>query len=226
MGYPQLVSSPALASVLFPASVVTAETFTFPGPEVLFPAERDQVSKANAKRVADFAAGRQCARAALTQLGVAQGAVLSSADRLPLWPDGVVGSITHCAGYCGAAVARACSARSLGFDAEPNESLDSDLIDLVCAEGELEAISLQTDIERERAAKLVFSAKESVFKCQYPLTARYLEFADVAVSFDFAGGCFAATIAELGVSLEGRFLISQGLILTGCVADSTFGGRR
>src|SRR5215469_8800536 len=85
------------------------------------PAEEASLGDAAARRRAEFATARDCARRALRRLGAPDGAILRGSKREPVWPRGIVGSITHCAGYRAAAVARAAEILTVGIDAEPHE---------------------------------------------------------------------------------------------------------
>ena len=85
----------------------------------LHPEEAACVRRSVEKRRLEFSAGRFCARMALSQLGVHDFSLLPDADRVPLWPPGVVGSISHCSGLAVAAVARSESVKSIGVDVEP-----------------------------------------------------------------------------------------------------------
>src|SRR5690242_4153856 len=90
---------------LLPAGVAAAEEFQDRLDAALFPAEAAQIQGAVEARRREFATGRHCARQALAALGVPATPLLSGGHREPLWPAGVVGSITHCTGYRAAAVA-------------------------------------------------------------------------------------------------------------------------
>ncbi len=57
--------------------------------------------------------------------------------REPLWPRGIVGSLTHCEGYCAVVAAREERVAGLGVDAELGGELDPDLIPLVCTSAEI-----------------------------------------------------------------------------------------
>jgi 4'-phosphopantetheinyl transferase EntD len=201
---------------VFPDYVATAETAAFPEQDALFPEELQQVRNAVPSRIAEFAAGRWCARQALSTLGVAPAPLLAGADRLPQWPSGTVGSISHSAQYCGAAVAATSAACSLGLDIEPDEPLDEELVQTVCREEELRWLRQYGD--DRRLAKLLFSLKECAFKCQFPLTGRYLEFQDVGVVVDLGNREFRALLAGTGLEIEGRYRLAKGLIVAGIIA--------
>lgn len=108
---------------LLPPDVATAETFGPPPVAVLFPEEEAVVVQAVAKRRQEFAAVRQCARTALARLGVPAVPLLPGERGAPRWPTGIVGSMTHCDGYRGAAVAPAGRIHTLGVDAEPHAQI-------------------------------------------------------------------------------------------------------
>jgi 4'-phosphopantetheinyl transferase EntD len=151
--------------------------------EALHPDEERCVEGAVEKRRREFAAGRACARRALARLGVEGHPLLSDDRRVPVWPEGVVGSITHCAGYCAAAVARSRDLLALGIDAETSAPLAPRLSERICTPPELEhAAALPGGVGRW--AKLVFSAKESAFKCYFPLARSFLGFGDAEVRIE------------------------------------------
>lgn len=133
---------------ILPATVKAYDTFDDPPGTMLFPEEERLITRAVEKRRREFTTARLCARKAMERLGVAPVPVLSGLRGEPLWPQGVIGSITHCAGYRAAALAQA--AGTIGIDAEPNEPL---------AEGVVEAISLPQ--ERDMLRGLAASWKSS-----------------------------------------------------------------
>lgn len=152
----------------------------------LHPEEEPAVARAVAKRVHEFRAGRACARDALARLGYGPAAIPRDVRYgAPVWPEGVVGSITHCEGYRAAAVARAEDVLALGIDAEPHEPLPEGVLDVILA------------TDRERAAlaalaeaapgthwdRLLFSAKETVYKAWYPYHRRMLDFSEAELLF-------------------------------------------
>jgi len=105
---------------LFPPGVCVATRATGEG-EPLHPDEAELAQTMGPARQREFAAGRACARRAMRELGVPGGPVLRGLRRAPLFPDGVVGSITHTNGFCAAAVARSASFAGVGLDAERDE---------------------------------------------------------------------------------------------------------
>lgn len=135
------------------------------------------------QRRQEFTAGRSCARLALARLGGPAASIPRDIDRAPQWPDGFVGSITHCHGFCAAAVARDQLVRGLGIDAEVVTPMDAEMARLVWSEGEKEDLPRLAPELVCGWAKLLFSIKESLFKCLcQPLNASLIDFRDLRVS--------------------------------------------
>jgi len=209
----------ALSSIL-PIDVAVAEQMgTIDG--TLFAEEKEALGRVVEKRRAEFAAGRTCARRALEDLGVPCAAILPRPDRRPLWPLGTVGSITHCDGYCAAAAALSREYLSIGIDSEKNCPLPPEVVHSVVRDEEFEWIQT-VRLSNVCWDRLLFSAKESVFKAWYPVAQSWLEFDEVHVTFDPDKKSFDAYIlglspemARLGFScLRGRYVVYQGHIVT------------
>ncbi len=213
-----------MLSHLFSAAVVTHETHYPAELAPLLAEEALQTGGMSPRRLAEFCAGRHCARQALRSLGVGTQPVLRGADRAPLWPRGVTGSITHAsagdAGWAAAAVAHSADVRALGLDAELDVPLDEDLLSIVLTPPERARLTQVTDAERALLGKLAFSAKEAFYKCQYTLTREILEFTDVLVEVDLPASRFQATFLRAagtfaaGSHLDGRFERQRGLVVT------------
>jgi 4'-phosphopantetheinyl transferase EntD len=210
---------------LLPAGVEVADA-TGPLPdEALLPEEEVLVARAVGKRRAEFTTVRTCARIALGRLGVPPAPLLSGPGREPLWPEGVVGSITHCDGYRAVAVARASQLASIGIDAEPHDALPAGILDRVTVPAErAHLLDLPPGLHWDR---LLFSAKESVYKTWFPLARRWLGFEEAALLFspdpDPARGTFTAdlvanplpVVGGLPVRrLHGRYAVAGGLLGT------------
>jgi 4'-phosphopantetheinyl transferase EntD len=197
---------------LLPPTVIAVEAFAdIPG-EAVFPGEEDLVGKAVAKRRQEFITARRCAREALERLGYPPAPIRTGPAREPLWPAGVVGSITHCDGYRAAAVARAATVTSFGVDAEPHAPLPDGVAEAVTNAAERDQLDELTAAHPGvHWGRLLFSAKESIYKAWYPVHHRWLGFTDVRLSIDPIGGTFTADPLP---GLRGRFLIERGLVLT------------
>ena len=174
------ILSPTIAS-LFPSGVVAAELRAPADALLLLPEEVEGVSNAAPKRIQEFAAGRLCARRALAKFGVTDFPVRVARDRQPMWPDFLVGSITHTAGLCAAALAERARVIALGLDSEVVGAVKADLWPSICAAEELAWVDALYPEERAKAVAMIFSAKEAFYKCQYPLVGERLNFHDVCV---------------------------------------------
>jgi 4'-phosphopantetheinyl transferase EntD len=181
------------------------------------------VARAVDRRRREFAAGRGLARQALAALGVALDdcGLVPDQDGVPGWPAGVVGSITHAGGWCAAAVARAAAVRSLGIDGEDLARVDGqpDWLRLVLRPAERDALAGLDPDEVGRRALILFSAKESFYKCQFPLTRTRLDFLDAEVvvrpeegAFDVE--CAVPLPAGLPRRWSGRYEVADDLVLT------------
>jgi 4'-phosphopantetheinyl transferase EntD len=207
--------------------LVYAEVYDDPAGLVPLPEEEPLIARSVAKRRDEFVTVRHCARLALGRLDLQPAPILKGDKGEPLWPAGVVGSLTHTAGYRGAAVGRSHAVRSVGIDAEPHDVLPDKV---------LEAISLP--VERQEIAdlpeglhwdRILFCAKEATYKAWFPLTERWLGFEDAHISFEVdpsgVTGRFVSRIlidpaARSGpplTELAGRWSVDGGLTLTAIV---------
>lgn len=207
---------------LFPAGVVVVSTETDVPAGALYDAEATQVRNAVAKRQHEFTVGRLYARIALRQLGVTDYPLLSGAQREPLWPPGVVGSITHCDRFCGVAAARA-PIRAIGIDAETRDPMPHGIEELIYLPRERRWLDTARNGDASDWPKLVFSAKESVYKCLFPLTGVLLDFRDVEITVAASSGDFTATVNDAKPlpptlhTLRGRYVISADHVYTAVI---------
>lgn len=194
----------------------------------LFPEEAAMVARAVEKRRREFATGRDCAHRALELLGAPTEPVLAGNRGEPVWPAGVVGSIAHCRGYRGCAVAAATDLTAIGIDAEPHEPLPEGLVERVAGTEERSKLAQLARAEPAIAwDRLLFSAKEAVYKAWYPLTERWLGFEDAVLTIDPVERTFAARLLVPGPRLagaelrgfDGRWLVADGLVLSAIAVD-------
>jgi len=163
----------------------------------LFPDEEAAIVRAVPKRRRTFAFGRVCAREALGW----NVAILVGQGGAPVWPAGVLGSITHTDDDAAAAIASV----PIGIDLESraHAARTPDLLAMVALPS-----------ERALDAALVFSAKESVYKCLYPTAGQFLDFHDVELAFD-GDGFHVIRAGDYDVrGMRGRFAITDALVAT------------
>ncbi|MGW0436441.1 4'-phosphopantetheinyl transferase family protein [Micromonospora sp. NPDC003197] len=208
---------------ILPTTVVVVEAFEDEVGAQLFPQEEELVAKAVDKRRQEFTTVRACARRALLTLGVPAGPILRGLRGAPLWPDGTVGSMTHCAGYRAAVVGRAAEVVTVGIDAEPHEPLPDGVLDAISLPEERDTLrrlaEVRPDVHWDR---LLFSAKESVYKAWFPLTQRWLGFEDAVLTMDAGADGFTARLLVPGPvvagqtvsGFAGRWLVRDGLVCT------------
>lgn len=196
--------------------------------DLLFPEEIAYISRAVEKRRAEFGTARVCARRALAELGVPPCSLVPNSDRSPRWPERVVGSISHNPHCCIVAVSNEPSVLGLGLDVESDEALPPDTLPLICTPRERAWLASQAEAERGRMSKILFSAKESIYKCQYPISKTVLEFSDVTLNVDLENDTFE--IADIGrpgnswvgfQAITGRFRRVGGLVLATAVLTGT-----
>lgn len=216
-----------LSGVLDPSALAAAEMYTDPPELAPLPEEEPLIAKSVAKRRNEFVTVRYCARLALGELGLPPVPILKGDKGEPCWPDGVVGSLTHCEGFRGAAVGRRGEVRSVGIDAEPHDVLPNGVLDAISLPAErLELQALPTGLHWDR---ILFCAKEATYKAWYPLTQRWLGFEDAHIVFDVddtgtAGGFESRVLIDPAAlsgpplqTLSGRWSVRDGLALTAIV---------
>jgi 4'-phosphopantetheinyl transferase EntD len=215
---------------LLPATVVAVEAYGADGTGAapLYPEEEVVVAAAVDKRRREFAAVRACARRAMEKLGVPPQPVLPGERGAPRWPEGLTGSMTHCDGYCAAALVRTTDLVSLGIDAEPHAALPDDMLGAVALPAEERRLTRlaahRPDVHWDR---LLFSAKESVYKAWFPLTGAWLGFEEADIDLHVAPGAsrtggFRARLLVPGpvvngrplTGFDGRWTVARGLLTT------------
>lgn len=211
---PQSIDLPL--RTLLPPAVATQEWWGAARDFDLTQSELITVERCVAKRRREFATGRFCARAALRHFGVRSASINVNRDRSPAWPEGFVGSITHTQGYCGAAVARSALWLGIGIDAELHSSLQPELWPHVLQAEELDWLYAQSIESRMAMAAVIFSAKESFYKCQYPVSKRWLDFHDVSIEIAKESFVvrFPVDIDGFKNPVRGRYVQTGGIVVT------------
>jgi len=194
--------------------------------EALLGQEREQSVRMSERRRAAFRHGRHCARTALAGAGCAPCALPIGDGRAPLWPAGYIGSITHTETEALAAVAPIDRLDALGIDLERRGELEPSVVRLVCLPDEIRLLDKLG--APGTAARILFSAKESVFKCVWPTVRRFVDFLEVELVFDTVARRFRIETAqklpsEISGRLEGRYCVTAGHVATIAYIDSSAG---
>lgn len=216
---------------MLPSAVFVAEIFG-DDPEVrLFSEEQVFIRNAVPKRKAEFSTVRGCARRAMKAFGHSPVPILPGEHGAPSWPYGLVGSMTHCAGYRAAAVANSAEIIAIGIDAEPNRPLPVGVLEAVALSDELHHLRTLPKWPQMNWDRLLFSAKESVYKTLFPKTHWRLGFDDATITFDPHDGTFRARLLTSHLNavdwwrseLSGHWFARDGLLCTAIAVPA--GGR-
>ena len=215
------MTSTGLFESIVPAGVAVAQSELLLHDEAaLYPTERAAVTGSVEARRREFAAGRSCARRALAQLRLEPMPLLASGSREPVWPPGVAGSITHCAGNCAAAACWLRQVGSIGIDMAAHEPLPTDVAAVVASPKERARLNA-LDGGEVAWGTLLFSVKESVYKAWFPLTRAWLDFTDAEVELEPANHSFVVRLAPAAAAtlnaidlVRGRYIATARWLAT------------
>lgn len=212
---------------LFPPGVVGAELRIAGDPSQLLADEVQSLEYAVPERMQEFAAGRSCARRALAEFGLIDKPLRMDHDRRPHWPAPMIGSISHTTGMCGAVVAKRDRFSAIGMDMEVIAHVEPEVWPHICTAEENIWLASLAGQQRARCAALIFSAKESFFKCHNNLAQQRIEFDDFTLhpvfsdatsgSYDLRPQTSVAMLERSSVRMTGRFVFYDNLVMTGMV---------
>ncbi len=175
----------------------------------LLPQEQDALGDALPKRTREFSSGRHAAHLAMAAMELQVQPVTLGEGRAPIWPQGLVGSITHTRDLAMALLAATAQMRGLGVDLEEAEAVTRDLFSALYTSQEL------TWIDDRRLATLVFCAKEAIYKSIFPLAGQFIDFPEVEISLDSLVLPTRFSARYLGDHAPSRQLMAgQGYILS------------
>lgn len=209
----------------FPASVGFScrrvDTVT---PAQLLPEEKAHLStRATPRRIRDFTAGRVAAREALQQLGHTSTAIPVGAARMPIFPSGFVGSISHASSHAVACAAELKTARAIGLDIEQlDPTLDVALAERIGHRSELLWLQQEPSEIRTRILTM-FSAKETVYKTFYPAVREFFGYQSVLLHHDSNARHFriealdAKLLPHIGSDVYVPYVYAADFVLTYCL---------
>lgn len=216
----QLNGSAPDISGLFPPGVLTLCEYQANWSTDITPQERKQLGDVCEKRFAEFCAGRSQARRLIAMINGTAQPLLIGDYRQPMWPSDVSGSISHSDQFCAVAVAPKEQIADLGIDVESFEALDPDVVDLVLTDNEIS----QTENSEDWVRKLIFSIKESNYKCCYRQVRAFIDFKQCEVSLDLAQQsyrseihCVDADKRDVHIQLTGKWLVEADHIFSSAV---------
>ncbi|WP_442957875.1 4'-phosphopantetheinyl transferase family protein [Phenylobacterium sp.] len=152
--------------------------------DLVYAEELAFVEKAVPARRREFVGGRAAARHALAQLGCPRSPILVGEGREPCWPRGYVGSISHCEKLCCAVTANVADWMGVGIDVEVTGGVSPELYSILFSQEELEHISKLPNISGVHWPTIGFSAKESFYKCYFPLIRERIDFLDAVLHIE------------------------------------------
>lgn len=202
---------------LLPDFVASFSSLALPAEALLLESESEQSQSFAASRLKEFTHGRYCARQALASLGKPAVAIEVGESRQPVWPQGIVGSITHSQDFAAAAAGTTEQLAGLGIDCEQQGRLDEKIQKRISLPSEIEAAGSSGLAEY---GSILFSAKESVYKCIWPTVRHFVGFKDVELTLDIASSSYTAKPANdklcpsLLSGIQGRWLLVDGRVLT------------
>lgn len=172
-------------------------------------------SSASPTRRRSYLLGRAAAHRALEGLGqTTDRSVLVGPRREPIFPPGIIGSLTHSNGWALAAVAHRAAAQAVGIDLQLVKSLPYDISSKVCTASELEWCNSNTE-ERQLRVLQIFSAKESVYKALAPIVGRYFGFSAAELTWNNTHGNFSGVLLEdlgSGYNRGWRFVVHAATV--------------
>jgi enterobactin synthetase component D len=182
------------------------------------------------RRDHEFAAGRACAARALASIGATTTEVPAGPGGEPIWPAETTGSISHSDRLAIAVAAPRARVRAIGLDVETvmSSARLGAVADRIAAPGEIDAVAARAGCRTEVAATLVFSAKESLFKCLFAEVGRVFDYLDAELcDVDLDRGSLrltlTTTLAEgwrVGAVIRGAVAITDDMVYTAVVLDA------
>lgn len=201
-------------------SVADYDDQLFQQQEIDFPAS---LKMAVDKRRAEYLAGRILAKRLLLAPAVGDWHVGFDHHRCPLWPNGIVGSISHSNRIATCAIAKSTQVSGIGIDIEQRVGRDSFMAirQLAFIPEEWQRLT-ESHISPYLAATIGFSAKESLFKALYPSVGRYFDFSDAHIShFDANNRILEMVLSSslgagfpIGRKFIAQFSVQEPMVMT------------
>lgn len=195
----------------------------------IFPEEEALLTSAAVeKRQKEFFLGRDCAHQALSAFQMGHVPILKKKNRAPIWPDSMVGSITHSRNWAAAAVAETSKVGGVGIDLEDlRRTVNLDIQRHVCREREADWLAQFSEEQQDYYLKIIFSAKESIFKCYFPISEIFLNFEDAEIVLNEEKSQFEFTLLracgpgiEIGYRHYGTYQVADQMVLTAIWIDA------
>jgi 4'-phosphopantetheinyl transferase EntD len=180
----------------------------------LYADEKKLISSFSLGRKREFTAGRVLARRAFIDLGEEPCSILSDETGCPLWPESIVGSISHKGNNCCVLVGLRKKVASVGIDIELQEPLPQEMWSSFSTNEEVSQKNF-TNYSDEHFANIIFSVKEAFYKCINtfmngngpPLT-------KILLSFNELNEFFQVKTSFGGQTWEGKLFLNDSHMMT------------
>ncbi len=192
----------------------------------LFPAEEAQIAGASTPRRHEYATGRSLAHRALIELGHPPRSIINHESLEPEWPQGIVGSISHCKAVVCVALSRSQNLNSIGIDVEMEGRLTSRSLKRILTEREYATLQKLDNQEQLAKATKIFSAKESIYKCTSSAWNTRLGFKDITIDLNSSDDTFSvrpesSNSQAMGWGkFEGRVKSSLGFVVSSAIIQN------
>lgn len=175
----------------------------------LYGIENRDISNATPKRQNEFATGRAAARRALQTLSISAQSIPRARDRQPIWPERIVGSISHAEGFAAAIVGHEENHAGVGLDIEGASMLKKELRKFILTPHECEQRAAKPFVVESPRCKVSFIAKEALFKAVYPISRKFFGFQDAQVDIQ-ENGIWTVALPESVSALPTNMTICNG----------------
>ncbi|GMM83339.1 4'-phosphopantetheinyl transferase [Pseudoalteromonas sp. MTN2-4] len=187
----------------------------------------ERIKKAVHKRQAEYLAGRLCATQALIALNFENPIVHTADDRVPIWPAGTFGSITHTKGIAAAIAGLQDRATGVGIDVEKlmKDSQETKLQTHILRDDESTQFH-ELSKQVTHPLSVIFSAKESIYKALYPFVKKYFGFdkakliacSETILTFKIMYNL--SKQVQTGLEVNVHYQLTDGLVFTQCLFET------
>jgi 4'-phosphopantetheinyl transferase EntD len=134
------------------------------------------------KRFNEFIAGRTCCKRCLNRMSISDFPVLKDKFGLPVFPDHIVGSISHTKSIGIAITGKKEEYKALGIDVEEIGRIKKQHIGIFTTQEELNFLIQLSGFKQEAYSTLIFSAKEACHKLMFSISKNILDFKNINIS--------------------------------------------
>ena len=185
----------------------------------IFNLYKNEIFQFGDKRKKEYLKSRELAHSLFSEIGISDFILLNDDKRAPIWPSGIVGSISHSSGFAIVAISK--DHKSIGIDLEKimSDERSEKLKDQFLTEEEIKINQLDFNL----FSTIVFSAKESLFKLIYPLCREYFGFHSAKIreitdsGFSIELKSQSTSVSKFNGLYQGKWQKLDDIILTSLV---------